>query len=57
MSNDKEVGGIPIPVDARIILSDMLAQLEEKYNFKHGSTAAFFHLAHVLSEHLAEGKK
>lgn len=51
------VGSDNLPNDARTLLSDMMAQLMETYEFKHGSTAAYWHLAAVLSQHLGEGKQ
>ena len=50
------IGSDNLPNEARILLQDMLAHLEETFEFKHGTTAAYWHLAAVLSQHLGEGK-
>lgn len=55
--NDIEVGSDNLPSDARALLGDMMFQLSETHDFKHGATAAYWHLAAVLSQHLGEGKK
>jgi hypothetical protein len=59
MDSNKEivVGSIPLPRTAQNELSDFMARLDDLYEFKNGATAAYWHLAHVLSEHLTGGKK
>ena len=51
------VGSNPLPRTAQIELGDLMARLDDLYEFKNGATAAYWHLANVLSEHLTGGKK
>lgn len=59
MDSNKEtiVGSNPLPRTAQIELGDLMARLDDLYEFKHGATAAYWHLAHVLATHLSGGKK
>lgn len=56
-TNNDVVGSNPLPRTAQIELSDLLARLDDLYEFKNGATAAYWHLAHVLATHLSGGKK
>ncbi len=51
------VGNIPLPFEAQAEVSNLIKILGEKYEFKNGETAAYFHLCLTLSQHLGEGKK
>ncbi len=57
MDKSVNVGNIPLPVYAQAEVSNLIKILGEKYEFKNGETAAYFHLCLTLSQHLGEGKK
>lgn len=46
------VGGTGLPPDVQQKLGDLITQLALTYEFKHGATAAMFHVAATLAEHL-----
>jgi hypothetical protein len=54
--NDIEVGGNPLPVDARSEVANLISLLGERYEFVNGKTAAYWHLCAILAQHLGEGK-
>lgn len=47
-----EVGGTGLPPDVQQKLGDLITQLALTHDFKHGATAAMFHVAATLAEHL-----
>ena len=55
--NDIEVGQIPLPVNARSEVANLVSLLGETYSFTHGKTAAYWALCYTLSQHLGEGKQ
>jgi len=55
--NEPIIGGTGLPIDAQTAVSDLIAILGEKYNFRHGETAAFWAIAHTLAGQLGEGKE
>jgi len=56
--NDVVVGGTPgMPAEALNELKDLIARLNEQFYFKNGATAAYWHLAIALSEHIGEGRE
>jgi hypothetical protein len=57
MTNDVIVGQNPLPYDAQQEVSNMIAILGEKFDFKNGETAAFWHVCFTLANHLGEGKQ
>jgi hypothetical protein len=57
MYQDIPVGQNPLPHDATTAVSDMIAALGERYEFKNGETAAYWHVCYVLAQHLGEGKQ
>ncbi len=57
MNEQLSVGDIPIPAGAAREVGNMLAILEEKYEFKNGSTAAYWYICAVLAQHLEGGKQ
>lgn len=52
-----EVGQVPLPVDARSEVANLISLLGETYEFTNGETAAYWALCFTLSQHLGEGKK
>lgn len=52
-----EVGQVPLPVDARSEVANLISLLGETYEFTNGETAAYWALLLTLSQHLGEGKK
>lgn len=56
-STNFNVGEIPVPYQAQMEVSDMLAKLSELFYFKNGETAAFMHVCSVLALHLGDGKE
>jgi hypothetical protein len=57
MEKDIIVGQYPLPNDAAQEVSDLIANLCERYEFLNGETAAFWAVSCVLAQHLGEGKK
>lgn len=55
--DDIEVGRNPLPYDAQTEVSELISILSEKYQFKNGETAAFWHVCAILASHLGEGKQ
>ena len=55
--NDPIVGGTGLPLDAQQAVSDLIAMLGEKYNFRQGETAAFWAVAYTLAGQLGEVKE
>lgn len=53
---DFPIGASGLPHDAQMELSEMLAILSERYDFKNGTTAAFWDLSFTLAKHLGAGK-
>lgn len=51
------VGGSGLPPDAQQAVSDLIAMLGEKYQFRQGETAAFWAIVYTLAGQLGEGKK
>ena len=56
-SIDQAIGSTGLPIDVLNEISDLVARLEETYNFKHGSTAAYWAVAHTLAGHVSKGKE
>ena len=56
MKVDINVGGTGLPKDVLEDLKVLFEKLEQEYNFKHGSTAAFWNVSLVLSQHIGEKK-
>lgn len=51
-ANQPLVGSDILPRDVRVALADFIHQLDERYYFCNGSTAAYLHLATALAQHL-----
>ncbi len=54
---EQEVGNNPLPLDVQVEISNLVSILSEKYEFKNGDTAAYYHLCHTLAQHLGQGKQ
>lgn len=52
---DHPTGETGLSHDVDVDLSNLIHRLEQRYNFKHGTVAAFYHMATVLSQHLEPG--
>lgn len=50
------VGTASLPYDAQTEVAELIAVLNERYEFKNGTTAAFLEVSFALSRHLGEGK-
>lgn len=53
---NEQIGTTGLPLLAHNELSDLIKKMSEIYEFKHGATAAFWHIALALSCHLGEPK-
>ena len=50
--DDIEVGQNSLPYDAQTEVSELISSLGEKYQFKNGETAAFWHVCAILALHV-----
>lgn len=54
MNEQVEVGGSKLPYDVQLLLRDFVAQVGEKYYFNNGEIAAYWHLSHIIEQHLGD---
>lgn len=56
MTNEN-VGGSGLPRDAQLQVADLIARLQERYEFSNGATAAYWAVAAVLASQIKGGLK
>jgi hypothetical protein len=51
------IGGSGLPQDVHRELTDFIASVGGRYEFKYGSTAAFWDMAWALAQHIGQPKE
>lgn len=54
--NQPTIGDTGLPLDAQQAVSDLIAELSQRYHFRQGTTATFWAMAWALAGQLGEGK-